>query len=197
MNIPVKALLYRQNPEIKENSLLSGLKDGEQSSFRELFDTHKDLIFSTSIRILNDTAEAEDVTQEVFLRVFRNIDRFDFKSSLRTWILRITVNLCVDKMKSWEFKRKEHSVPIDESILAGALNMEESDISITMNRMIDSLPINAKTVFVLRALQGFQHEEISNVMNISIGTSKSQYSYAKSLLRKKLRSYKEALLNEL
>jgi RNA polymerase sigma-70 factor (ECF subfamily) len=197
VNNPVNILLQYQNPEIKDNNLLSGVKNGEKSAFRELFDSHKNLIFSTSLRMLKDASEAEDVTQEVFLRVFRNINQFEGKSSLRTWILKIAVNLCVDKMKSWEFRRSENSVPIEESFLIDSSNPKAPDISRTMSSTISSLPINTKTVFVLRALQGLKHEEISYVMGISIGTSKSQYSHARSLLRKRLGPYKEALYDEL
>lgn len=186
-----------QNPKARDNNLLSGGKGGEKSSFRDLFETHKDLVFTTSLRMLKDVAEAEDVTQEVFLRVFRNIDQFEGKSSLRTWIVKIAVNLCVDKLKSWEFRRKEKSVPIDESLLTGSSITREIGISNTMGSIINSLPINAKTVFVLKALQGLKHEEIAYVMGISISTSKSQYFHAKSLLRERLRPYKEALHDEL
>lgn len=197
MNNPVNILLQYQNSELKDNNLPSGVKGGENLSFSEIFEIYKDLIFSTSLRMLKDAAEAEDVTQEVFLKVFRNIGQFEGKSSLRTWILKIAVNLCVDKLKSWEFRRKENSVPIDESLLIGLSKSKESGISRTMSSIINSLPINTKTVFVLKALQGLKHEEISYVMGISIGTSKSQYFHAKSLLRKRLGPYKEALYDEL
>ena len=136
MNNPVNILLQFQNPEVKENNFLHGVRDGDKSCFKELFEAYKDLVFTVSLRMLKDSPEAEDVTQEVFLRVFRNIDQFEGKSSLRTWILKIAVNLCVDKLTSWEFRRNENTVQVDESLLIDSSMPKELGISKMMDLII-------------------------------------------------------------
>ncbi len=197
MNKPENLLLRYQHSEMKESDLLAGIKNGNRESFRQLFLSHKDSVFRTSMSLLKDFAEAEDITQEIFLKVFKSINQFEGRSTLRTWIMRITVNLCMDRLKSQEFKRKESSLPLDEKVLVDTQKIQETGVIKMIESMISSLPINTRTVFILKTQRGLKHEDIACLMDISVGTSKSQYSHARSLLRKKLLPFKEALFDEL
>ncbi|PCI78333.1 MAG: hypothetical protein COB20_06755 [SAR86 cluster bacterium] len=196
MNKPVLVPLQIQSSDINEDELLREIVRGDRTSFRVFFDIYKRDVFTTAHRLLNDISDAEDASQEVFLNAFRNIGQFERKSSLRTWLRKITVNLCINRLKSREFRGKKNSVEIDEERLSYTPLSEDASLIRTIDKVVDSLPSNTKTVFVLKAQQGLRHEEIAYLMDITIGTSKSQYAHARLLLRERLSFLKEDLLDE-
>ncbi|MFC1562892.1 RNA polymerase sigma factor [candidate division KSB1 bacterium] len=167
-------------------------------SFKELFNLFKDRVFSTSIRMLGNVQDAEDTTQEIFIKIFKNIKNFKGDSSLKTWIYKISVNTCIDKLK----KRKKH-IKNEYLGLGNEINLTSytekpfGQNKVIIDNEISKLPEKYKSVFILHEIEGFKHEEISEIMNIPPGTSKSHLFVAKSLLRKKLLPYLEVLKNEM
>ena len=173
-------------------------KQGDHSSFKELYDLYKDRIYTTSLRMLGNTQDAEEAAQDTFIKIFRSIKKFQGNSSIFTWMYRIAVNTCIEHL------RKRKNMPQHESIddPEGSLpDIPDIDKSVTarliIEREIELLPEGFKTVFVLHAIEGFKHREIAEILGISEGTSKSQLAAAKDKLRKQLLPYLGVIKNEL
>ncbi len=178
--------------------LIHRLQIGEKKACKELYEMFKDRIYSTSVRFLKNFQDAEDASQEIFLKIFRNITRFRGESSLNTWIYRIAVNTCMDRLKSRSYTDKEDDIFElgDKTSILSKEYLPGNDLNIIENE-IQKLPERCRIVFILHAIEGFKHDEISHILGISTGTSKSQYFNAKNMLRKSLLPYKKELLNEM
>ncbi len=173
-------------------------RQGDQSSFKELYDLYKNRIYTTSYRMLGNAQDAEEAAQDTFIKIFRSIKNFEGKSSIFTWMYRIAANTCI------EYLRKRKSAPQQDSIddPEGYIpDIPYDDRSVTTRMIIEHeielLPEGFKTVFVLHTIEGFKHREIAEILDISEGTSKSQLSAAKAKLRKQLLPYMEVLKNEM
>lgn len=190
----------RKNQETSpETALFKRCRQGEQPAYEELFDLYKDKVYSTAVRMLGNELDAEDAAQDIFVKVFGSIHTFRFDSSPATWIYRITFNTCLDKIR---YDRKFEQVDAIEDLpeYLTALHSNEKTpkaINSIIENEIQKLPNGYKTVFILYAIEGFKHDEIAKILEISPGTSKSQYFVAKSTLRKKLLPYMEAFTHEL
>jgi len=158
---------------------------GESLDFEQVYETHRRRVFSTALRMLSNRADAEDVTQDVFVKVFKGLKSFRGESLLSTWIYRITVNACLDYRRQ---RRLRRSVPLDDDTEIGS-------VPLSVGRLIESaLPrISEKyrRVFVLHDLQGLKHEEIARILDITIGSSKSLLHRARAHLRRELSPYLE------
>ncbi|MFC1539077.1 RNA polymerase sigma factor [Candidatus Latescibacterota bacterium] len=184
--------------KINEHHLLKRCRDGDLKSYNTLYNRYKDRIYSISVRMLGNIHDAEDATQEIFIKIFKSIGEFRGDSALFTWIYRITMNTCVEFLRKKEKYKKED--PLDEMEYRPELSYETED-SGSFNRIVEQeikkLPEGYRKVFILYAVEGFKHKEITEILNISEGTSKSQYFRAKIQLRKQLLPYLEVLKNEL
>jgi len=176
--------------------IISGCKEGDHYSFRELYDMYKDRVYTTSRRMLGNSDDAEDAAQEIFLKIFHNIKKFRGDSSLLTWIYRITVNTCIECIRK---RRKNHESLDDSDDYSSIPAPSGTDglARLILEREIDHLPEGCKTVFLLHTVEGFTHNEIGEILNIPTGTSKSQLAAAKSRLREQLLPYMEVLRHEL
>jgi RNA polymerase sigma-70 factor (ECF subfamily) len=155
--------------------------------FTRIYEDNKSRVYSTALRVLGNSADAEDVTQEVFIKVYRKLDSFEGRSQLSTWLYRITVNKCLDLLR----KRKRRStVPIDEAMGAVA---NPSNVRQVVESFIPTLPPGYRTVFVLHDIQGLKHHEIASQLKITEGACKSQLHKARLMMRKKLRPYLEGI----
>ncbi|GAB3913375.1 sigma-70 family RNA polymerase sigma factor [Larkinella knui] len=148
---------------------------------RLLFERYKRAMFSVAMRILNDYDHANDALQDAFVEVFRHLDRFRFQSTLGVWIKTIVVRQALRKRQlEWRFET------IDETVHDQPIEVPDTITGAVLDAAIRSLPDGARAVFVLAEVEGYKHHEIAAMLNISEGTSKSQVSYARKLLRKKL-----------
>lgn len=132
--------------------------------------------------MLNNTMEAEDALQESFIDVYKKLHTFKYESTPGAWIKRIVVNNCINKIR----KRKLEIEDIDEGRFVIEEVEEEEDHSLEVNkikRAMEFLPDGYRAIFSLYALEGYDHQEIGEIMNISESTSKSQYSRAKKKIR--------------
>lgn len=169
---------------LHEEELIDGCRKGDRASQKTLYDRYCRKMMVVCLRYSKSTAEAEDVLQEGFVKVFQGIKNFRGESKLETWMTRIMVNTSLNA------KRKKlylfPMVDIEET------NLPEEEASISgihfsqLLEMIQSLPQGCQIVFNLFAIEGFSHKEIAEQLNISEGTSKSQFARAKSLLQKRL-----------
>ena len=191
-------LRNREKPPAATVTLVKRCKQGDQDSFQELFTMFKDSVYSTALRILGNKHNAEDATQDTFIKIFTNIHTFRSDSPLLTWIYRITINTCYDLLNSRR-KFEKRTVDAFQNELPALSSHEETPgvVQIIIESEIQKLPKGCRAVFILHAIEGFKHDEVAKILDISPGTSKSQYFAAKSILRKQLIPYKEAFINEL
>jgi len=196
--LPGKSNIKPNNKLYVPVMVVDGCKNGDQNSCKELFELFKDRIYSTAYRMLGNAEDAEDATQDSFIKIFQNIQSFRSDSSLLTWTYKIAVNTCLDKLKSKKHREMEKSTEYTDDLAVDNRNDDKRGLLFqVIEGEIYKLPKGSRTVFILYAIEGFTHDEVAKILNISQGTSKSQYFVAKALLRKKLLPYKEVFVNEL
>lgn len=155
--------------------------------FAEIYDANKARVYSTALRILSNTADAEDVTQDVFIKAFNKLSTFEGRSQLSTWLYRITVNRCLDLLRK---RKRERTAPLEEATGAVA---RSSNVMKLIESVLPSLPPGYRTVFVLHDIQGLKHFEIARMLKITEGACKSQLHKARLLMRKKLKPFLEGM----
>ena len=174
-----------------ERSLIQRAQSGDEHAFAELFQLHKKRVYSVCLLMTKDVAEAEDLTQEAFLQVFRTIGTFRGESAFSTWLYRIAVNTVLMKLRRQKSKTAfslSEPVSPESPNLAHDLGEKDPRLSgaidrIALLRAIESLPDGCRTVFMLHEVEGYQHHEIASLLNCSIGNSKSQLHKAKLKMR--------------
>ncbi|MBU0518529.1 sigma-70 family RNA polymerase sigma factor [bacterium] len=176
----------------EDKNLLSRLKKGEDTAFNELVKTYQQQIYQLAKRILGTHHEAEDLTQEVFIKVHHKIREFRGDASLFTWIYRIAVNLALNAQRKRRFKQLVSLDVIGFSIASKrAAPDQETERNETLRLVraaIDKLPEKQKIVFTLRHDQGLPHTEIAKIMNREEGTVRANYHQALRKLRKAVKS---------
>jgi RNA polymerase sigma-70 factor (ECF subfamily) len=153
--------------------------------FDELYRQFRGKVFSTACRMVSNRADAEDITQDVFIKVFRKLGQFRGDAKLSTWIYRITVNACLDFRRR---RRRRETVPLDETVDVASVGMSVGRL---IEHAIPDLPPGCREVFVLHDIQGLKHSEIAEALGITDGASKSQLHRARGLLRRKLAPFVE------
>jgi RNA polymerase sigma-70 factor (ECF subfamily) len=184
-----------RNERPSEAEIVRRVRDGDQTVFEYLYRAHSKRVFAVCLRIVGDPTEAEDLTQEVFLLLFRKIHTFRGDSAFTTWLHRLTVNLVLMNLR----KRPAPVVPIEaapdsddgsasQGIDVGTvdLSLEGSLDRINLARCIAQLPAGFRTMFVLHDIQGYEHHEIAKILGRSVGDSKSQLHKARKRLRELL-----------
>jgi RNA polymerase sigma-70 factor (ECF subfamily) len=169
---------------LAEQELIDGCRKGDRASQRALYDHFCRKMLAVCLRYSKTTAEAEDILQEGFVKVFQSIKDFRQESKLETWITRIMVNTALNVQR-----KKLYLYPMVD---VEELDLPEQEMSISgihftqLLEMIQSLPQGCQIVFNLFAIEGYSHKEIATQLGISEGTSKSQFARAKSLLQQRL-----------
>ncbi|MFK7951274.1 MAG: RNA polymerase sigma factor [Ekhidna sp.] len=170
-----------------EEKLIKGCQKGKRAFQQELYDKYSKGMYLVALRYSKAQQEAEDILQEAFIKVFKNIKNFRKDSSLAYWIKKIVVNTALNHQRS-----KLYLYPMVDVTELNDWSDKESIISSLsydeLLELIRELPTGCQVIFNLFALEGYKHHEISKKLDISEGTSKSQYSRAKSLLSEKILS---------
>jgi len=162
---------------------------GDERAFRELYRRHTPALYQLVLRMLGGVAvDAEDVVQEAWIRAVRQLSKFRWESSLRTWLTAIGLNLARETLRKRARTRTEE---IDDRLELSARPVRDAE-RIDLERAIARLPNGYRTVLVLHDVQGFTHEEISRQLQIAVGTSKSQLFDARRAVRSLLQSQSEA-----
>jgi RNA polymerase sigma-70 factor (ECF subfamily) len=163
---------------------------GDTAAFVELFNAYKVRIYSLCLRMTNNSAEAEDLTQDAFLQVFRTLPTFRGESALSTWLYRIAVNTVLMHLRKRMVCRAsfDDCEEGDESVLRRQYGCKDSRLSgavdrIAIIRALQELPSGYRTMFLLHEVQGYEHQEIAKLLDCSAGNSKSQLHKAKVRIR--------------
>ncbi|MGI8555356.1 MAG: RNA polymerase sigma factor [Pyrinomonadaceae bacterium] len=163
---------------------------GNMPAFEELYNRHHRRVYSLCLRMLQNTAEAEDLTQEVFIQLFRKIGSFRGDSAFTTWLHRMTVNqvLMHFRKRTVKFEKTTEEGETPVQIVAGTENQAKMPIvdRIAIDKAIAQLPNGYRNVFVLHDIEGYEHEEVARILGCSVGTSKSQLHKARLKMRKLL-----------
>ena len=160
---------------------------GDSAAFERLYEQHHRRVYSLCLRMLGDASQAEDLTQEVFLQVYKKIGSFRGDSAFTTWLHRLTVNQVLMHFRRRGVKLEQTSEEGDftnviETPLQSTRRISMVD-KLALERAIAQLPAGYRTVFVLHDVEGYEHGEISGMLGVSIGTSKSQLHKARMRLR--------------
>lgn len=172
------------------DNLVERCKQGDTAGYKELYERYSKAMFNTCCRLLDNTAEAEDVLQESFIEAFKNLHRFEYRTSFGGWLKQICVNRCINQLK----KRKIDWVDIErmESYdYAEEAGVDEEHISMqvdSVKRAIMALPDGYRTVLNLYLLEGYDHEEIARILNVAQSTTRTQFIRAKQKLLQLLKA---------
>jgi RNA polymerase sigma-70 factor (ECF subfamily) len=185
----------------KEDTIKTGLEDtdliknlvrrsreGDSQSMGLLYEQFKGRMFSLAYRYTYNAASAEDLLQEIFIRVFTHLETLDKDEAFAGWMYRIAVNTCLSYLRSNK-KVLQQSVPlssIEYTVGENTQNVPEKMLEKPLEEAIQSLSTKLKSVFLLHDVQGFKHKEIAQMLKCTVGTSKSQLFKARMKIRQKL-----------
>ncbi|MFQ5604945.1 MAG: RNA polymerase sigma factor [bacterium] len=178
--------------------MIARCQNGERQAQFELYQTHKDWVYNIAFRMTHHKQETEDICQTVFLHVFKKIHGFRGEAALSSWLYRIAVNTCINHLRK-EKKRKakivqEFSDFNKNKIQENAGENEQFSLKPFLEKGIGALPQGYRMVFILHDIEGYNHKEIAEMMNIAEGTSKSQLHKARKELRQFLKPF--VLMNQ-
>ena len=189
-NNPALAAPRESSPERSPDfALAQRAAQGDIEAFEELFRLHRRLVYGLCLRMTQDVAEAEDVTQEVFVLLFRKIGGFRGEASFTTWLHRLTVNQVLMRFRRRKARREdaledEEGQPSQDARAAAAPPRATQLIDrITLENAIAQLPPGYRAAFVLHDIEGYEHEEVARLLGCAVGTSKSQLHKARTKLR--------------
>jgi RNA polymerase sigma-70 factor (ECF subfamily) len=179
--------------EGREATLVARCAQGDEIACAELVNEHQRMVFQLAYHLLGNREEALDVSQDVFLLVFRTLSRFRGQSQLRTWIYRIVVNQAKNRQRWWRRRLVSRQVSLDEHIAShGELAAErvspermlaQKELADRLWNALEQLPFDQRTVIVLREIDGLSYEDIAFSLNVTLGTVKSRLTRARQALR--------------
>lgn len=182
---------------VDDAALIRLFLSGDAGAFDRLVVRHQDRVFNLCFRFLGDVHEADDLAQDVFIKAFTALHAFRFESAFSTWLYRIAVNTCRNRIKSlaYRFKKTAHSLHSEKGNIHGALSdesaspgaaLERKERSRRVQQAVDALPGDKKTVLILRDFEGLTYEEIAALTGLKPGTVKSRLARARQQLRETL-----------
>jgi len=184
-----------------DDQLVRAFQSGHQNAFDQLVLRHQDRVFTVCYRFFGNHQEAHDMAQEIFIKVYKNLSGFRAEAAFFTWLYRITINSCKNRLKSLEYKYRQKQVSLSNpnhtesqspkepadtqpSPLDALEKMEKGQM---IQKAIDALPKEQKMMIILRDIEGLAYEEIIKLTGLRLGTVKSKLARARILLREKLK----------
>jgi len=185
----------------EEHILLAQLTAGEETAFKYLVDTYQSLVYNTSLGILQNEADAEDIAQEVFIQVYHSVKDFKGESKISTWLYRITTSKCLDFLRSKKRKKRfglmqslfgqESNEPLVEqaTFVHPGVQLENKERAAVLFKALEKLPENQKAAFTLHKMEGLSYEEVAEILQVSLSSVESLMFRAKGNLQKYLSHY--------
>lgn len=183
--------------------LVVRLRAGEEQAFTEVFELYKGLVFTLCRKLLTDRTEAHDVTQDVFLTLFRKVRSFRGECSLKTWLYRVTLNQAANRNRWWKRRSRNRTISLSLSVDESPPTLDIPSDQPTPDRKawagelqkaietgLESLPFEQRAAVVLRDVQGLHYEEIAEVTGVGVGTVKSRISRGRDRLREVLHDFR-------
>ncbi len=179
----------------REAELVERCAAGDEAACADLVAEHQRMVFQLACNLLGDRDEALDLSQDVFLRVFRTIHQFRGQSQLRTWIYRIVVNQARNRQRWWRRRYRSYQVSLDQHLeahgdhLAGREQVApdrmfaQKELAARLTSALEHLPFDQRTAIVLREVDGLSYEEIAYSLGVTLGTVKSRLTRARQALR--------------
>ena len=190
-----RVLAWSDSTASADWALVQQCADGDEQACTRLVTDHQRMVFQLALHLLGEPQEAQDLTQEVFLKVFRTLPQFRGQSTLRTWIYRIVVNQASNRQRWWRRRKKSQQVALEEHAAThGELPevrnfaqpdrvLQQREIAGRVWHALDALPFDQRAVIVLREIDGLSYEEIATSLNVAVGTVKSRLARARESLR--------------
>lgn len=201
---PVEDGLY-VTEETEESEIVRRAQEGDREAFRELVERYQRRVYSVCYGMLKNNEDSLDVSQEVFVKVFRYLDKFNHQSSFYTWLYRITVNMCIDFIRKNSRVRKVEyddgishdaaDVEGEEHILPSTLGLNpdkvygRKELREKMLEALETLSEKHRTILILREVEGLSYEEMAEVLNISKGTVMSRLFHARRYFQDAIAEY--------
>jgi len=176
-----------------ETELILKFKQGDKSTFRPLVEKYQDSVINTCYRFLRNKEEAEEAAQEVFLKVYLSLDSYQPKSKFSTWLFKIVVNFCLNKLRD---KKKSLSFQLEEDLPSPPedqpdRSLEKEELKRLVREAIDSLPENQRTAILLNKYEDLSYQDMAKILDCSVSAVESRLFRAKENLKKKLDPYIE------
>jgi RNA polymerase sigma-70 factor (ECF subfamily) len=180
--------------EGRESTLVARCAQGDQAACAELVAEHQRMVYQLAFHLLGNRDEALDLSQDVFLRVFRTLPHFRGHSQLRTWIYRIVVNQARNRQRWWRRRHRASQVSLDQHLethaepsgnpqVAPDNVLAQKRLASQLRRALDALPFDQRSVIVLREIDGLSYDEIAFSLGVTLGTVKSRLTRARRALR--------------
>jgi RNA polymerase sigma-70 factor (ECF subfamily) len=178
-----------------EQHLIQQAQSGDKAAFAALVEVHAQFVYNLALRTLSNPQEAEDISQETFFRAWKGLPDFRAKANLRTWLYRITVNLCYNRLPrlkaDFAALEPEDAVLLPEKSRTVETRMITAELREQIYTAVDELPETYRLLITLRHMDGYSYEEIADVTQMSLGTVKTGLFRARQRLRQTLTSYEE------
>ena len=168
----------------QRDELIERCLRGDTLGYKELYLRYSKAMYNTCLRLLNNTAEAEDVLQESFIEAFKNLERFEYRTSFGGWLKQICINRAINQLKKRKIDQVDIEQVADHDSTAEA-PVDEVEISLkveSVKKAIMKLPDGYRTVLNLYLLEGYDHEEIAEILQVAESTTRTQYMRAKQKL---------------
>ncbi|NCQ18759.1 MAG: RNA polymerase subunit sigma-70 [Ignavibacteria bacterium CG_4_8_14_3_um_filter_37_9] len=177
-------------------SLIKRFIDGDESVFKTLVNRHKEKVRNLIFVTLNSPDMIDDISQEVFISVYKKLDRFRFESQFTTWLYRITINKCRDHLRRVKIRSILSPFSASEAELSySSVSLhDEVEIQEIVRKAVAQLPVKLKTPLILKDFEGLSYQEIAEAIGVEVGTIKSRIFRARESLKKILAPYKKELL---
>ena len=197
---PDELALIEEDGAVARESALEHVNSKIDLTFEEFFNRYSSMVYGLTLRILGDREEALDVSQEVFLTIYRKMDTFRGESSLKTWIYRIAAHRAANRFRWWNRLRRKGSVSLEEHISkspnselfynlkSGVRSPEEAlllqEEHARIERLLNELPLQQRIAVIMRDIEGLSYDEIAESLQISLGTVKSRIARGRETLKR-------------
>jgi RNA polymerase sigma-70 factor, ECF subfamily len=188
-----------QQPQIlsidDDYSIIRQFIDGDKSAFQILVKRHKEKVRNIIYITMNNSALVDDIAQDVFITVYRNLKHFRFESQFTTWLYRITVNRCKDYLRKMNVRKIFSPIEEGSEVSEYSSPVENNDISRIVMDAISKLPVKLRMPLILKDIEGFSYQEISETLKCEMGTVKSRIFRGREKLKEILQPLEKELMN--